>query len=474
MTTRTRLRTGLLLVLAAAIVAVPSQQALALITGGVGNAPIRDPGWPDGAAVIFNTQSRIAYWEGPPFGGGQWHAECRGDAKALSAVLADFAKLAVKNKRVVLHDGVGSSFWLNPNNEPTKRAAAKMDWTFMVWQEANWKHLRKLPADLNPTDPKDAESGPPAQIDVYTGGNVKWDDVVVPQGLKIVDHRLVAHGFTPADGTVLEGKVVDLVTKKPVSAMMRLEQVEPQAKGGYRYANVAGAVSGVGGHWVLKKAPAGWHRVVIEAPGYVPRVAGYGKFDDQPRWQSYDTGLARAAAVAGRVTDDAGQPLADVEVRISDVATDAGRYESPHGYTVKTGKDGRFRADQVPIGKATIWLHKPGYTRPGLGQPITTPKDDIEMKMIQSARVEVTVDFTGKERPGGYIVRIQPEGGEKVGSYGGSGNINAKNQMTFDNVPPGRYIFSGRPNPGSDNQETEPVTIELKGGESTKVMLNAK
>ena len=40
------------------------------------------------AAAIFNTQSRIAWWEGPPFGGGPWLVECQGDAKALRAVLA--------------------------------------------------------------------------------------------------------------------------------------------------------------------------------------------------------------------------------------------------------------------------------------------------------------------------------------------------------------------------------------------------
>ncbi len=475
MTARTRLGMGLVLLLAAAIAAVPSQQAFALITGGVGNAPIRDPGWPMGADAIFNTQSRIAWWEGPPFGGGQWHAECRGDAKALSAVLADFAKLDVKSKRVVLHDGGGQSFWLNKNSEPAKRDAAKMDWSFMVWQPANWERLRKLPGDLNPTDAKDAEGGPPAQIDVYTGGNIKWADVIVPKGLKIVDQRLEAHGFTLADGVVLEGKVTDLATKKPLAAKVRLERVEPQPKGGYRYPMVAEAVADAQGHWVLKKAPEGWLRVVIEAEGFVPRVAGYARFDEQPRWQAYDSGLARPGPVAGRVTDDAGQPLADVDVRIGDVTTESGgRYESPLGYSFKTGKDGRFRAEQVPIGKATIWVHKPGYIRPGLGQKITTPTNDVELSMTKSARVEVTVDFTGKKRPEAYIVHIEPEGGSKVGSYGGSGHINDKNQIAFENVPPGQYVLHGRPNPGSDNQQTDPVTIGLMSGQSAKVALNAK
>src|SRR5947209_5939310 len=148
MPARTGLGTGLLPLLSLAIVAVTSPEAFALIVGGEGNTPVDDPGWPAGAAAVFNVTSRIAWWEGPPFGGGQWHAECRGDAQALSAVLADFAKLDVKSKRVVLHDGVGRSFWLNPNNESAKKAAAKMDWRFMVWQPANWQRLRNLPADL--------------------------------------------------------------------------------------------------------------------------------------------------------------------------------------------------------------------------------------------------------------------------------------------------------------------------------------
>ena len=172
-------------ILALAMAVIPAQRAVALITGGEGNKPITDPGWPKGAAAIFNNKARIAWWEGPPFGGGQWHAECRGDAKALSAVLADFTGLNVKTKRVIVHDGIGHSFWLNPNHEPAKEAAARMDWMFMVWQPASWERLRKLPGDLDPTDARDADTGPPAQIDVYTGGNLRWSDVAVPEGLEV-------------------------------------------------------------------------------------------------------------------------------------------------------------------------------------------------------------------------------------------------------------------------------------------------
>jgi hypothetical protein len=130
MKARTRVRTRLILFFGAAIMAVMSQDAFALILGGEGNSPIDVLGWPKGAAAIFNVKSRIAWWEDPPVGGGRYHAECRGDAKALSSVLADFAKLVVRSKQVFLHDGVGYSTWLHP--QPEKRAQAKMDWSFMV------------------------------------------------------------------------------------------------------------------------------------------------------------------------------------------------------------------------------------------------------------------------------------------------------------------------------------------------------
>ena len=135
----------------------------------------------------------------------------------------------------------------------------------MTWQPKNWERLRKLPADLNPTEPGDAENGPPAQVDVFAGGNIRWADVTVPKGLEVVDQRLEAHGFAREDGIVLEGKVFDLATHKPVAARISLQRVEPQPKGGYRYPVAAETVADAQGRWVLKKSPPGWHRVVIEA-----------------------------------------------------------------------------------------------------------------------------------------------------------------------------------------------------------------
>jgi hypothetical protein len=94
--------------------------------------------------------------------------------------------------------------------------------------------------------------------------------------------------------------------------------------------------------------------------------------------------------------------------------------------------------------------------------------------MKRAGSIRVTVDFAGKKRAGDYVVKVSPEGGDVVGSNGGSGNIDAEDQMHFRILPPGRYVLTGRPNPGSDSEETEPVTIDVKAGPAVEVTLKAR
>ena len=446
--------------------------ACALITGGKGNAPVNDPGWPEGAAAVFNVNARVAWWEGPPYGGGQWHAECRGDAAALNEVLQNFAKISAKTRRLIVSDGVGHSFWLDANNED-EEGAADIDWMFMVWVPGNWQQLRRLPVGLRPQG-KDVDA-PVPELHVYTGGNVKWSDVEVPDGIEVVDNRLEAHGFTLDDGTVLEGTVIDLETGEPVVAEMQLQFVKPLETGGYEYTTVEQAETDEVGRWVLKSAPEGWHRVVVAADGYVPRIVGYEVFRGQPEWHWYAASLARTATVTGRILDEQGQPLADARVLFRDVAATTGElYQSSSEYTVQTDDDGRFELARLPIGAARVTVYKDGYCFIGLGPEIELPSQDVQLTMKEAAQLQVVVDFENAERPGGYIVSISPAEGEKVGSWGGSGNVDASGAITFENVPPGTYVLTGRPNPGSAKQTTDPVTVTLEGGESREVVLIAK
>ena len=456
-----------------AITSVSSNPAWGLITGGEGNDPIADPGWPKDAAVVFNTKSRVAHWEGPPFGGGQSHAECRGDTEAFQKVLDDFARIDTPFKRVVLHDGIGRSFWLNPNGEKDKIEKAKIDWIFMVWQPDSRKRQRQLPVGMSSVGKRDPVVL--AQLDVYTGGSIRWANVKVPEGIDVIDQRLESHGFTTEDGVVLEGKVVDVVTREPLKATLELQKIEPQKEGGYRYTKLVEVTTDTEGHWVVKQAPQEWCRLVLSADGYAARIIGYAKYDHEPKWSEHNSELSKPGTVSGQVVDSQGRPLAEANVRIDNIdVKHVGGYEMPEESTAKTDDEGRFSFAAIPISTATVRVYKPGYVRPGLGLTIEVPAKELKLEMQAAAKLKVTVDFSAAKQEGQYLVHIGPEGGEKIGSWGGSGQIDDKNIITFENVPEGKYVIYGRPNPGSTNQSTDSKTIELKGGETTEVTLKAK
>ena len=100
------------------------------------------------------------------------------------------------------------------------------------------------------------------------------------------------------------------------------------------------------------------------------------------------------------------------------------------------------------------------------------PATDVALTM--NPRIIITVDFAGAERPAGYIVMMTPEGGEAVGKWAGSGNIDAGNQIMFRDVTPGRFVIRGQPNPSTADQQSKPVNIELKPGQASRITLPAK
>ena len=65
--------------------------ARALIMVG-GKDPLTDHNWPAGSLDVVNHKSRQSFLEGPPFGGGQYTFQYRGDTNTFNDVLAKFAR----------------------------------------------------------------------------------------------------------------------------------------------------------------------------------------------------------------------------------------------------------------------------------------------------------------------------------------------------------------------------------------------
>jgi hypothetical protein len=156
------------------------------------------------------------------------------------------------------------------------------------------------------------------------------------------------------------------------------------------------------------------------------------------------------------------------------VGEPGGEYESPTDFQFETDADGRFHFDQAPAGKAKIWLHKSGYSMAGLDRTITLPENGLEFQLLKAGSIRVTVDFNGGNRPKEYMVELEPAGGKAVGKYGGVATIDARNVFTFEDVPPGKYVVKGHPNPSSEQQVSEAIEVDLRNANAVDVTIKAK
>ncbi len=448
------------------VVASFSQAAFALITGGEGNVPLDDPGWFKGAAEVFNDRTRVAWWEGPPFGGGEYHGEYKGDADDLQRMLDGLTRIEAENCRVVLRDGTEESFWLTIMDKSREHP---VDWRFTVWVPDRFEIQRGWSVGDN------AEV-PTPQIEVYLGRGLDWTAITVPEGIEVDDQTLAAHGFSIEDGTVLEGTVLEVETDAAVpNATVTLEFIDPQEEGGYTYTDTVSVEADVDGHWTIKTAPPGWYQVIVSKEGYLSRNVGYAQFEGEAGWHPYPAKLARAVEVTGVVVDSNGNPLVGATVRLDDLKDTTGDlYSAQTTDNLTTDAEGRFSTTVLEGGSFSPWAYLDGYVHVGLPDPFEVGSGELQVTLHQSGNMQVVVDFSDRVSTGDYIVEVAPEGGSEVGTWGGSATVDADGSYLFENVPPGRYILHGRPNPGSTNEQTDQKTIEVVAGETIDVVLTAK
>jgi len=447
--------------------------AHALITGAAGNDPVQERGWPKGSVDVANMECRIAWWEGPPLGGGEYHFEYSSDTDTFNKALEIFARIDAPKRRLVVYDGTAQSFWLNTNRDPNKQVP--MDWTFEIWDA---KSFNQLFGDRKNTflsgSPNFGGELPPPIITVYTGGNIDWSKVKVPQGIEVVDERLEAHGYKLSDGLVVEASALDAETSKILpNTEVVVERIEPQETGGYKYIEVTRASANADGKIVLLNLPGDWLQISIRSKGYAPRLIDHLR-EDQPRWHKYETTLAKAIKVTGTVVDENGRPVPNANVRIDNpLGPDGKGYSVQSSLETKSDAKGRFTMDSVPAGSGRYRAYADDYIFKGLGEVVPLTEEPVTVPVVMSGKLKVTVDFGDKGQTEEYIVEVAPEGGERVGEWGGTAHLQ-KGTFTFTHIPPGRYTMHARPNPGNQAQQTDDVTAEIKGGETAEVTLKAK
>lgn len=443
--------------------------AWALITGGYGNDPIQDHQWPDGAVDVANLKTRVGWWEGPPFGGGEYHFLYRGNAQALNDALTLLSKINAPAVEVEVHSGPHDDFWLqidsraldkDPNQQ---KRDPRIDFEFVIWTPRNYHHLYNHPqATISADQPNFHKPLPAPQFIVYVGGGqIDWKDVKVPDNVKLTDHRSKNKDAKTAE---VAGRVYNVITSKPIIGAT-VSVVQRDEKGVNH--TVTTAISDTLGHYQLKDVPPGTNNVQVSADGLAARDLGWIQFEAGAT-QKLVTYLSPVVKVEGIVKNENGQPVEGAKVRpFTILGIDGLGYAMPDRPEATTDDQGKFTL-QVPEGAVYLSCHKSAMHQREFLKLYNVPIKNLELTMEGTTKVSIRLLDNQGQPVSGRVVSLEPKG-EPIGKWGGSSNTDDKGEVTFEGVPPGDYVIMPD---GPNAKETQ--ALQVKGTKPIEVSVKLK
>jgi hypothetical protein len=312
-----------------------------------------------------------------------------------------------------------------------------------------------------------------------------------------------ARDTRPATGTaVIRGRVVDASSGVPLrKASVRLFGAEIRES--------RGAITDTEGRYEFLDLPAGQYNLNVTKPGYVD--LGYGqtapsevgkqlKVSDKQIAEKIDFSLPHGAVITGRVLDEYGEPIADVQVSaLRNQFTPSGPRPANAGRMAATNDIGEFRLFglppgqyflsasyrnyQMPIGPATgdasgyALTYYPGTPNLGDAQKFTIglggSVSDVTVMLVptRTARVSGTVfDSQGRPLRQGSVMLMSRNAAMMMTS--GAGPIRPDGTFAIGGVPPGEYTLRGNlpglPSPGAP-MEVATATVSVNGIDITDV-----
>ncbi|MDA7881553.1 carboxypeptidase-like regulatory domain-containing protein [Akkermansiaceae bacterium] len=440
-----------------------SNFAHALISGGAGNHPVHDGGWPAGSLEVANIKTRVANWEGPPFGGGQTTFDFREESTAnFNKALEVFAKIKTERKELIVQSGPKNSFWLEISKRGDKAVDARIDWSFVVWNESVWNQMFNDPKNTFMSDsPNFRKPVDCPKIHLYLGGGkVAWDDVKVPKGITVIDERSkdgVGAKFTGVVREMGSGKAMAGVQVTLIPGAQKVEGDLPLV------------TTGADGRYELNNFPQGGYYVVASKEGYATRRSLTFATLNGSDFREEPFSLSKAGKLTGIVKGPKGEALVGARVIARNIiGKDGFGYNDRSHAETKTDKKGAFTLDGLPEGECRLSVSLEGFYYPGgtltkHALPSTSP---VEIKMIGTGTIRGMMPPPEK---GQHNVMLHPPGGNKVGSWGGSMNCKEDNSFEFKNVPEGEY-YIGR-HQAEDMKLTDPGVqkIVVTAGKVTTV-----
>jgi hypothetical protein len=454
-----------------------SAPAMALIEVDLGNRPAFDEHWPAGSLQLGNLPTRVGWWEGPPYGGGERCFMYRGNAADMQQAVDAFGKIRVPVLQLIIHDnGPAESPFLKDEKDP--KADIHYDWSFTVWNPQSWNQLYNNPADQFWAEEPDEfrETVAPPKFELYESHErgIDFSKLKVPASVSVVDQRADTNGFP--GGSAVVGDVYDMTTSKPV---VGATIVLAREKGEDKWDEAASGKTDADGHFELRSKEKGYLAVIASAQGYASRVLRRPELRGNTfiRFSSY---LSPVATMKGAAVDTDGKPTAGVTVRVASVTGLDGRgYLLPVQLEITTDAKGAFEFTGLPRGYAQLFASGTHYAGLDILKLHTIPEDDLTIRLTATGAIKGRViDKVGKPANRG-TVDIEPDVPERdrIGRWAGGCDTAADGSFHFEDVPPGRYIVTAlakNPGPAMLGKDPNAKTITVKAGEAITVEITGR
>ncbi|MCX7016840.1 MAG: carboxypeptidase-like regulatory domain-containing protein [Candidatus Sumerlaeota bacterium] len=485
--------------------------ASAMVSVHEGNDPVPNMGWPNGAEAVANLPERLGFTDGPRGGEFCFSYRCKNTAQ-FNEALQKFAAIRLPRTGRGMYTSVtGEDFRLSEDRPLLlvvcdrarkssgvyslidRRKEAEVDWTFTIWMPGSydqWFNDHAHPSSWDQTNSR--RPVPPPQIDVLVGddGPIRWKDVKVPDNVQIIDLRAESAPMDVKNGGAIRGRVFDMVTYQTIAAAT-VVLMRPPKKAGDESKETASTRTGDDGRFELSGIPAGYYEVQISAEGYAERMAAYFNNRSGHSLLDFDALINRAASLKGVVVDDKGEPIADVQVGPAEAfGTDGRGYSCAPKPSTTTDAQGVFELADLPEGYVILRCQAPSLHQQtslfdlynvSAGPPQTPP----EFRRIAPQEIRIVMTGTGVVRgkvigPDGkpptrqFIVEMEPKGGSKIGSWGGSMQCQKDGAFEFTGAPPGEYVLIAHPNPMKEGESSEPKAVTVKAGGVEEVTIECQ
>jgi len=457
---------------AIAVLLASVQPAFALITVSTDDRPVENLGWPLGCEAVANRLGRVAWIEGPAFGGGQCEFLFRCEnAAQFNDALKTFAAIVAPRLELVVHDGPEYSVHLEGYQDAQPQA--RIDWRFTVWKPESWHRLHSNPLNAGLMDTNSWEPVPPPRVAVYIGeGSIVWKDVMVPENVAAIDERAESAPVKPQGGGLLHAQVFDMATGQPVAtAQVAVARFNAEKR---RWDNALTGRTDERGVVEIGKIPPDNYRIYVRAPGYASRMLGYFNNRRGNRYYEFIGELVHTSALRGVVVDGDGQPMANVAVSSRwQLGINGRTYEPEAPAAATTGPAGRFEIGQVGRGYTVLLGSGPGLYMLNPFELHPVPSDEeIRIVMVRTGAVRGKLTDAEGNALAGETVSIGRPGRPHRGDWGGSVQTKEGGTFEFAKVPPGDYLMT----PDPSQIELKPdgpgvVAVKVRPGETAEVKL---